>query len=135
MTVPTDTPALLPPDPSVPGSYWIARRGDGFCDMWDWLPDDREWWRRTDDGDVCSPEETGRLGYTLATPHPIPGPAALEAVWQALAIMEKEAERLTTAMRNDFDSGVQSGMDSAAAHLRAAVARVRGGVTREHVPL
>ena len=122
MTVPTDTPALLPPDPSVPGSYWIARRGDGFCDMWDWLPDDREWWRRTDDGDVCSPEETGRLGYTLATPHPIPGPAALEAAWEALAKMDRYADpQGTRRAETNAEYGLALGYEGAAAMLRAAL--------------
>lgn len=85
---------LLPPDPSKPGSYWIARRGDGFCDMWDWLPDDQEWWRRTDDGDVCSPEEASRMGYTFPKlpVHPIPNPAALEKLYAAVEQMHREKE-------------------------------------------
>lgn len=115
---PTNTLALLPPDPSVPGRYWI-RNAEGRDVIGVWNPSGH-WtfigWRT-----LASPVRLALAGYTLATPHPIPGPAALEAVWEALAIMEKEAERLTTAMRNDFDSGVQSGMDSAAAHLRAAL--------------
>jgi len=118
----TDTPALLPPHPDRPGRYWMTRTGWNIgkrVEIWEWSPAEPLW--RHEQWGPMSPDLAGKAGYTLSVRHRILELGELAAVWEALAIMEKEAERLTTAMRNDFDSGVQSGMESAAAMLRAAL--------------
>ena len=75
----TDT-ALLPPDPTTKAYYWL-RAGTTSPGPWLWLPDTRSWFSRNMAGSVVRyAEGMASEGYTLASPHPIPGPAALEAL-------------------------------------------------------
>lgn len=71
----TDTPALLPPDPDRPGRYWMKPRwGDDIVARWN--PSGRYWnaWEFS----VLTAKHAAVLGYTLASPHPIPSAAALK---------------------------------------------------------
>lgn len=121
----TDTPALLPPDPSVPGRYWIKDPVEWASpEIWMWSPSSGRW--HHDLGFDWSPEGFAAEGYTLASPHPIPCPAALETL-HALPDAIVQAEREASAdAPNDYKIVGIGAAKNAAAMLRAAVARVRG---------
>lgn len=118
--MPTDA-ALLPPDPSVPGRYWVryhdSKPGDEM--MATWTPGRTEW-----EGALgkMTPWQGYAYGYRLATPHPIPGPAALEAIYAALAQMDHYADpQGTRRAETNAEYGLALGYESAAAMLRAAL--------------
>lgn len=76
------TNALLPPDPTRKAAYWL-RRPDGENELYEWTPDAGVWWQALN---RAYPDELSELGYTLASPHPIPTATQLDAL-HALADM------------------------------------------------
>lgn len=109
----TDTHPLLPPDPSVPGRYWIA---SAFEEIWSWNQDTQRWHAPGWTPNRISPELAATLGCTLASPHPIPSPAALEAVYALTAPPGGPA-----SPASPFTIGYTAGMGYLAAKLRAAL--------------
>lgn len=98
--MPTDTPALLPPDPTMKAYYWL-RSGTTSPGPWLWLPDTRSWFSKNPAGSVIRyAEGMASEGYTLASPHPIPGPAALEAVWELLRRLNGSVAELDDTANN-----------------------------------
>lgn len=104
----TDTPALLPPDPSKPGRYWL-RTPNGLevianfrCGSWLVMGQPTYYGARF----------MREQGYTLAIPHPIPGPAALEAVYRLLSHIDDAARisdfLLATAMRDRLRAALET---------------------------
>ena len=126
----SDTPALLPPDPSVPGEYWLIRSGRK-PEAWTWLPDIRSWFSRNIAGSVVRyAEGMASEGYTLASRRPIPGPAALEAVYQVVETLLDVANLAVITPQDEIHvgpviyaaSGAQvKALRDAAAMLRAAL--------------
>ena len=129
--MPNDTTPLLPPDPDKPGRYWIKRPDELPLDMWEWDPHNREWWRRTDDKDLCSPDLAGNAGYTLATRHRILTPGELEAVYAAAGQMhsQKEAARrvMNRSMIGGYDWRQASVREAAFAEAAAMLRDALGG--------
>lgn len=90
------TDELLSPDPSKDGHYWIVRPDEFPDDIWRWASRDQKWRRRTADNIWVSSEYAYAVGYRLASPHPIPGPAqldALHALPDAMVRAEREASK------------------------------------------
>lgn len=72
--------ALLPPDPTRKENYWLRVR-DLQPEQWLWLPDSRNWFSKNTAGSVVRyAEGMAEDGYTLASPHPIPTAAQLDAL-------------------------------------------------------
>jgi len=107
--------ALLPPDPSVSGWYWLKQDG-GLPSFALWKSGDNVWTsvRNID----WSPEALAREGYTLATPHRIPTAEQMDAV-HALTADPKPPEQPASS----FAIGYHAGMEYAARKL----AQVLGG--------
>lgn len=113
-----DTPALLPPDPSVPGRYWLRASngvevvGDFRCGSW----------RAIGQPTFYGARFMADRGYTLASPHPIPGPAALEALHYAIKLIRDRAAAERAADEGvDFFRGFACGMEHATGLLRQAL--------------
>lgn len=112
--MPTDA-ALLPPDPSVPGRYWLKTH-DGLDVIGRWSEHGR--WRAEDWGRPVTAADIAFCGYTLASPHPIPGPAALEAIYAA---MDALAQKPGWSAAGSYELGRRSAITEARAMLRAAL--------------
>lgn len=108
-------PALLPPDPSVPGRYWISA---SFDEIWTWHPDVQRWHAPGWTPNRVSPELAASLGCTFAKPpaRPIPGPAALEAVYALAKPPDGPSQPASP-----FAIGYTAGMKYLAGKLRAAL--------------
>lgn len=125
--MPTDTPALLPPDPSVPGRYWV-RASDGRNVIATWSP--KGFWRVAGRTQINTPKYLTHHGYTLASRYPIPGPAALKAVYQVVETLLDVANLSVITPQDEIHvgpviyaaSGAQvKALRDAAAMLRAAL--------------
>lgn len=122
----TGTPALLPPDPSVPGRYWIASAFEG---IWSWNQDTQRWHAPGWTPNRISPELAATLGCTLASRHPIPGPAALDALHKLVReIHDRQPKHEMRILRSSYDGRMvlqrsmsASAYADAAAMLRAAL--------------
>lgn len=115
--MPTDTPAILPPDLDRPGRYWMTRTGWNIgkrVEIWEWSPAEPLW--RHEQWGPMSPDLAGKAGYTLASPHPIPAAAALDAVY-ALATPPTGPDMPASP----FAVGYVAGMGYLAHKLRAAL--------------
>lgn len=123
----TDTPALLPPDPSKPGQYWI-RSAEGRDVIGVWNPSGH-WtfigWRT-----LASPIGLALAGYTLATPHPIPGPAALEAVYQVVETLLDVANLSVITPQDEIHVGpvIYAASSAQVKALRDAAAMLRAAL-------
>lgn len=113
------TDELLPPDPSVDGRYWLISPdhakliGAWHAQSHRWVAED---WRRPG-----TPMDLGIIGYTMASPHPIPGPAQLDALYALPdAIVKAEREASKDAPGNLRIVGVGAAQN-AATMLRAAL--------------
>lgn len=112
-----DTPALLPPDPTREAHYWLrGPNGHEVSAKYRWAC-----WRVEGDNAYYGALFMTERGYTLATPHPIPGPAALEAVYAALSAMGDEASKIAKTACQDADYGWLNGTLDAIRMLRAAL--------------
>lgn len=122
----TDT-ALLPPDPTKPGRYWLKQHwGDDVVARWN--PSGRYW--NTGEFSVLTAKDAAVLGCTLASRRPIPGPAALEAVYQVVETLLDVANLAVITPQDEIHvgpviyaaSGAQvKALRDAAAMLRAAL--------------
>ena len=106
------TAALLPPDPTKPGRYWLAVAGSQppiEC-IAVWVPAVGLW--TTLAGNIYPRDR----GYTLASPHPIPTAAQLDALWS----MTAERQPGWSAA-GSYERGRQAGIAEANTKLRAAL--------------
>ena len=98
----TDTPALLPPDPDRPGRYWPKPHwGDDIVARWN--PSGRYW--NTGEFSVLQPRMPQFSATPSPAPHPIPGPAALEAIYAAAGQMHREKEAARRTMNRSLIGG------------------------------
>lgn len=111
--------AVLPPCPDTPGRYWMKPRwGDDIVARWN--PSGRYWnaWEFS----VLTAKHAAVLGYTLASPHPIPSAAALERLYAAWEAIQARTERMNSRLVSDeMDVGELSGLVYAEDLLRAAL--------------
>jgi len=113
----TTDPALLPPDPSVPGRYWMTRTGWNIgrrVEIWEWSPSEPLW--RHEQWGPMSPDLAGKAGYTLCVPYRILKPGELEAVHR---LTDEAAPPLHPA--GTYARGYTDGMAFMARMLRAAL--------------
>lgn len=73
--MPSDTPALLPPDPDRPGRYWLKTDHSPEPEVWTWDAKEKYW---KQGGRWLSVSAMQLYHATLASPHPIPSAAALK---------------------------------------------------------
>lgn len=66
---------LLPPNQDVSAAYWLHVK-DGPRDFVGWWSAKHRTW--TIDGSAFAPDDAAYRGCSLASRHPIPGPAALD---------------------------------------------------------
>lgn len=76
------TDALLPPDPTRDGGYWISHPDFPTDVATQWSAEEQLWC-----GLIASDYMT-QLGCTLASRYPIPGAAKLDALWEWLGNLE-----------------------------------------------
>lgn len=123
----TDTPALLPPDPTRDGYYWFRSLVfEGEFMVWRWSARDQTW----ADGDIIMGPTDTLPGCTLATRHRIPTPAELEAVWDTLVKIERGAAFAVIAAQdgNAKDCDEQKVRAHAFGHAAAMLRSALGGV-------
>jgi len=83
------TAALLPPDPTREAQYYLTRTGWNIgkrVEIWRWCPEEPIW--RNEQWGPMGADLAGKAGYTLASPHPIPTAAQLDALWELMANLE-----------------------------------------------
>jgi len=123
------TITLLPPDPTLDAHYWINHVEFGAIPVrWDAAG---QFWENGFDA-----AHMGNLGCTLASPHPIPGPAALEAVYGVVETLLDVANLSVITPQDEIHvgpviyaaSGAQvKALRDAAAMLRAALETKESG--------
>jgi hypothetical protein len=114
MTAPQ--PALIPPDPSVSGWYWLKNEGhpESFAL---WKPGYNVW--TSVRGIDWTPEALAATGYTFAspTPRPLPTSEQMDAVYALTA----PPKSLAVSPAGAFAIGYHAGMEYAARKLAQAL--------------
>jgi len=106
--------ALLPPDPSVSGHYWIMdRHGLRCCAEWHV----EGYWQLERWGGKWDPKDLAALDWSLATPHRLPTAEELDAVYGLSEVFAELADEL----ENAGDLNGSGAFDTATKRLRTAL--------------
>ena len=104
---------LLPPDPSKDGWYWWLRAPNGLVVPAQWRG---YGWKVFGQPVAYGAQFMADQGYTLASPHPIPGPEQLDALWRVMKWLGQPAYCPSAAERYR-----QAGREHVHEMLRAAL--------------